>query len=73
MHLQPIQCAIAPARSKTSLPSWGSAEHLSFGAILEERQKIQEEKLRKEEEKKKRKGNHPAEKSKTKANNPLLT
>ncbi len=67
MNLQPIQCAIAPARSKTSWPSWAPAENLSFGAMLEERRKIEEEKLRKEEEKQKRKVNHPAEKSKTKA------
>ncbi len=41
---------------------------LTFCAILEERRKIEEEKLPKEEEKEKRKVNHPAEKSKTKAN-----
>ncbi len=33
-----------------------------FGAMLEERRKIEEGKLRKEEEKQKRKVNHPAEK-----------
>ncbi len=66
MNLQPIQCVIAPDRSKTSLPSGAPAEHLTFGAMLEERRKIEEEKLRKEEEKQKRKVNNPAEKSKTK-------
>ncbi len=52
---------------KTSVPPEIPAEHLTFGAMLEERRKIEEEKLRKEEEKQKRKVNHPAEKSKTKA------
>ncbi len=50
MNLQPIQCASAPARSKTSLPSGAPAEHLTFSAMLHERRKIEEEKLRKEEE-----------------------
>ncbi len=68
MNLQPIQSAIAQARSKTSLPSGAPADHLTFGAMLEERRKIEAEKLRKEEEKvENAKVNHPAEKSKTKA------
>ncbi len=62
MNLQPIQCAIAQSRSKTSLPSRAPAEHLNFGAMLEGRWKIEEEKLRKQEEKQKSKVNHPAEK-----------
>ncbi len=64
MNLQSIQCARAPARSKTSLPSGAPAEHLTFGAMLDERRKIEEEKLRKEEEKQKYKVNHLAEKIK---------
>ncbi len=55
--------------SKTSLPSGAPAQHLTFGAMLEDRRKIEEENLRKEEEKQKRKVNHPAEKSKTNAKN----
>ncbi len=51
MNLQPIQCAIALARSKTSLPSGAPAEHLTFSAMLEERRKIEQEKQRKENEK----------------------
>ncbi len=42
------------------------AEHLKFGAMLDERPKIEEEKLRKEE-KQKHKVNHPAEESKKRA------
>ncbi len=72
MNLQPIQYASAPARSKTSLPSGAAAEHLTFGAMLDGRRKIEEEKLRKEEEKQKRKVNHPAEKLKKRAENPFL-
>ncbi len=41
MNLQPIQCAIAPARSNTLLPSGVPAEHLTFGAVIEERRKIE--------------------------------
>ncbi len=44
MNLQPILCASAPARSKTSLLSGAPAEHLTFGAMLDERRKIEEEK-----------------------------
>ncbi len=43
------------------------AEYLTFGAMLVDRQKIEEEKLRKEEEQQKRKVDHPAEKSKKRA------
>ncbi len=67
MNLEPILCASAPARVKTSLPSEAPIEHLTFGAMLDELRKIEEEKLRKEEEKPKRKDNHPAEKSKKRA------
>ncbi len=51
MNLQPIQCASAPARSQTSLISGAPAEHLTFGAMLDERRKIEEGKMRKEGEK----------------------
>ncbi len=66
MNSQPIHCASAPARSKTSLPSGAPAEHLTFGAMLDERRKIEEEKLRKDVEKQKLKVDHLAEKLKTK-------
>ncbi len=72
MNLQPIQCASPPARSKMSLPSGAPAEHLTFGAMLDERRKTEEEKLRKEEEKQKRKVNQPAEKSKKRLKNPFF-
>ncbi len=65
MNLQSIQCASAPPQSNTSLPSGAPAELLTFGAMLGDRRKVQEEKLRKEEEKQKRKVNSPAEKLKT--------
>ncbi len=67
MNLQPIQCAIAPARSKTSFSSGAPEEHLTFGAMLGERRKIEEEKLRKEEEKQKHEVYPRAEKSKKRA------
>ncbi len=66
MNLQPIECASAPARSKTSLQSGAPAERLTFCTTLDKRRRIEQEKLRKEEEKQKRKDNHP-EKSKKKA------
>ncbi len=72
MNLQPIQYASAPARSKTSLPSGAPAEHLTFGAMLEERWKIEEEEQLKEEGKQKRKVNHRAENSKKKAQKSVL-
>ncbi len=59
MNLQPIQCASAPPRSNTSLPSGAPAERLTFGAMLGDRRKVEEERLRKEEEKQKRKVNPP--------------
>ncbi len=61
-----------PSSVEESLPSGAQAEQLTFGAMLKERRKIEEEKLRKEEEKQKGKVNHPAEKSKTRPKNPFL-
>ncbi len=58
-----------PSSVQASLPSGAPSEHLTFGAMLDERRKIEEEKLRKEEEKQKRKVNHPAEESKKMAKN----
>ncbi len=73
MNLQPIQCAIAPARLITSLPSGAPEDHLTFCAVLEERRKIEEEKLRKEEEKQKCKVNHKCRKIENEGQkNPLL-
>ncbi len=43
MNLRTIQCAIAPARSKTSLLSGAPTEQLTFYAMLEERRNIEEE------------------------------
>ncbi len=68
MNLQPIQCAIAPSSVEESLPSGAPAEHLTFGAMLEERRKNRRGKnCVRRRKSRKRKVNHPAEKSKTKA------
>ncbi len=53
-----------PSSVQASLPSGSLAEHLIFGAMRDERGKLEEEKLREEEEKQKRKVHHHAEKSK---------
>ncbi len=72
MHLAPIQCASASSRSRTSFPSEASVKHLTSRAILHERRKFEEERLRKEEEKQTRKDIHLSEKSKKRAKNTFL-
>ncbi len=62
MDLHPVRSASVPVRKRTSLPSGAPAEHLTVGEMLAERQKIEEEKLRKEEEQQKRKDHRLAEK-----------
>ncbi len=63
LNFQPIQCARAPARSRTAFPSGAKAEQLTVCAIVDEGRKLEEERLRKEEGPQKRKHSHPAETS----------